>query len=211
MKKSAQILILIVLVGLLGACTPAATTTPQPNESIEQQIAVTATASDPVDPSAQTGYTLDSTYPDAASIRNQLAYGILVLDDTANEVTPEQSQALLPLWQAVLLLTNDSLTASEELTAVQDQIIGTLTQSQLQEIVGMKITNAVLSEYYASLGIIVPTPAPGVTPGAKKNMSEQDKLATRTANESAGLSSGNGQAARTVLIERVVDYLISNQ
>jgi hypothetical protein len=97
------------------------------------------------------------------------------------------------------------------LTAVQDQILQALTPVQIQTIVALKITNTELNTYYAKFGVSLPTPVPGVTkvPGSKANMSEADKLATRTAAEASGLPTGGGQAAKTLLFEKVIEYLTS--
>jgi hypothetical protein len=78
------------------------------------------------------------------------------LDGTTNAVTPEQAKTLIPLWQAIITLSGDSTTASEELTAVQDQIVATLTTQQLQSIAAMQITNTDLSAFYAEYGIVLP-------------------------------------------------------
>ena len=54
---------------------------------------------------------------------------------------------------AVITLSGDSTTASEELTAVQDQIVATLTTEQLQYIAALQITNAVPVGVIECLGI----------------------------------------------------------
>src|SRR3990172_2982293 len=83
---------------------------------------------------------LTTDYIDAASLRNQLAFGTLKLSDTANAITPEQAKQLLPLWQALLSLTGSDTTAEAELTALQDQVVQTMTSEQLQAIAAMQIT-----------------------------------------------------------------------
>jgi hypothetical protein len=152
---------------------------------------------------------IPTDYEDAANIRSQLAYGILKLDGTPNAITHEQAAALLPLWQAVLLFSNDATTASAEMTAVQDQIAQALTPEQFQAIVAMRITNTELNAYYAENGIMVSTPEPGMVPGSKKNMPEEDRQATRAALMAAGVEVGRGQASRTALIDKVIEYLQS--
>jgi hypothetical protein len=79
---------------------------------------------------------------------------------TPNAVTPGQANALIPFWQAVIALSGDSTTASEELSAVQDQIVTIPTLEQLQSIAAMQITNADLSAFYAEYGLVLPTPVP---------------------------------------------------
>ncbi len=61
-------------------------------------------------------------YPDALSVRNQLSLGTLRLEGTANAVTAAQATSLLPLWQALKTLSASSTSATEEVTAVQNQI-----------------------------------------------------------------------------------------
>lgn len=138
----------------------------------------------PVAPTSLASAYLSIEYNDATNIRSQLAYGTLKLADTPNAVTSEQAKTLIPLWQAVISLSGDTTTATEELTAVQDQITTTLTADQLQTIAGMQITNAGLNEFYAQYGITLPTPIPGVT-----------KVP------------GTGQAAKTLLFEKTIEYL----
>jgi hypothetical protein len=110
--------ILVVSASLLVACAPAA-----------------ETAS--VAPTSIAGEYLTTEYTDAANLRNQLAFGIVKLGDTPNAVTSDQAQTLIPLWQAIIALSGDTTTASEELTAVQDQIVATLTPEQLHSIAAM--------------------------------------------------------------------------
>ena len=144
-------------------------------------------------------------YSDAANIRSQLAYGTLKLTD----VTPEQAKILIPLWQAVVSLSGDTTTAAEELTAVQDQITAAMTESQLQAIAEMQITNAGLNVFYAEYGIVLPTPIPGVTkvPGSGSGKTEEEKAAAHAAAEASGQTTGTGQAAKTLLFEKTIEYL----
>jgi len=157
---------------------------------------------------------LSTDYTDAASLRNQLAYGTLKLEGAEYAVTAEQAKTLLPLWQAIVALSGDEVTAAEELTAVQNQITEAMTPAQLEAIAGMQISNADLNAFYAEHGIVFPTPVPGVTkvPGSGKNLSTEDKEATRAAAAALGTPVGTGssagQAARTLLFDTVVELLV---
>lgn len=184
------ITILLVSASLLFACSPAAETIPAAPTSIA-------------------GEYLTSEYTDAASLRNQLAFGIIQLDGTANAVSPEQAKTLVPFWQAVITLSGDTTTASEELTAVQDQIVTTLTPEQLQAIAAMNLTNADLSSFYAEYGVVLPTPEPGVTkvPGSGSGKTEEDKAAAQATAAALGQTTGTGQTAKTLLFEKTVEYL----
>ena len=137
----------------------------------------------------------------------------MLLDGSANAVSPEQATSLIPLWQAIVFLSGDEATADEELLAVQDQIVETLTEEQRQAIAEMKITNTVLNSFYAEYGIVLPTPIPGVTkvPGSGSGKTEDEKAATQAAAAAAGLEPGSnassGQAAKTLLFEKAIEYL----
>lgn len=193
MKKSMYRIALFTLLAVffIYACAPAAQTEAEPEAT---SLAATY---------------LNTEYSDAASLRNQLALGTLKLDGTANTVTPEQAKTLLPLWQAVISLSGDTTTASEELTAVQDQITAAMTADQMQAIAGMQITNAGLNTFYAEYGIVLPTPVPGVTkvPGSGSGKTEEEKAAAEATKTAAGETTGTGQAAKTLLFEKVIDYL----
>ena len=191
MKRFTSLVIFsLSLIFALAACAPAAETVPAAPTSIA-------------------GEYLTSDYADAASLRNQLAYGILQLDGTPNAVTPEQARTLIPLWQAVIALSGDETAASEELTAVQDQIVAVLTPEQLQAIAAMQLTNADLSAFYAEYGITVPTPIPGVTkvPGEGSGKTEEEKAAAQATAAASGQTTGTGQASRTFLFEKTIEYL----
>ena len=115
-------------------------------------------------PSAATGG-LTEDYNDALSVRNQLAYGTLKLEGSAETITAEQAAKLLPLWQALKTLSASSTSATEEVTAVQSQISAAMAPAQVSVIAGLKLTNAMLQAYYVEIGVsVASTPEPGVTP-----------------------------------------------
>jgi hypothetical protein len=183
--------ILILFVFAIVACAPAAETVPAAPTSIA-------------------GEYLTTDYTDAASLRNQLAFGIMQLDGTANAVMPEQAKTLIPFWQGIIALSGNTTTAPEELSAVQDQIVATLTPEQLQAIAALQITNAGLSVFYAEYGIVLPTPIPGVTkvPGSGSGKTEEEKAAAQATAAASGQSTGTGQSAKTLLFEKVIEYLM---
>lgn len=190
MKTTRTIILLIIAASLLFACAPAGDVAPAAPTSIAG------------------GY-LSIEYADAASLRNQLAFGIMELDGTPNAVSPEQAKTLIPLWQAIIALSGQTTTATEELTAVQDQIVTSLTPEQLQAIAAMRLTNADLNVFYAEYGISVPTPVPGVTkvPGSGSGKTEEEKAAAQATAAASGQTTGTGQAAKTFLFEKTIEYL----
>jgi hypothetical protein len=75
----------------------------------------------------------------------------------------------------------------------------------------MKITNAGLNEFYAQYGITLPTPVPGVTkvPGSGSGKTEEEKAAAQATAAALGQTTGTGQSAKTLLFEKMVEYLTS--
>ncbi len=192
MKRFTSLLILLLIfIIAIAACAPAPETAP---------VALTSIA----------GEYLTTDYADAANLRSQLAFGIMQLDGTPNAVTPEQATTLIPFWQAIVALSGDTTTATEELTAVQDQIVAALTSEQLQSIAAMQIANADLSVFYAEYGVVLPTPIPGVTkvPGSGSGKTEEEKAAAQATAAALGQTTGTGQSARTLLFEKVIEYLM---
>jgi len=189
MNKFLVLFSIMVIVLLASACAPSASTT--------------------TEPTSVAGAYLNTEYDDAANLRSQLAFGIIKLANTAVPVNQEQAQQLIPLWQGIIALSGDSTTASEELIAIQDQITQTLTVEQLNAIAEMKITNADLDAFYAEFGIVMPTPIPGVTkvPGSGSGKTEEEKAAAQATAAALGQTTGTGQSAKTLLFEKVIEYL----
>jgi hypothetical protein len=190
MKKFQALFSLMVIVLLVSACAP-------------------TTSSSSTEPTSVAGAYLNTEYDDAANLRSQLAFGIIKLADTAVPVNQEQAQQLIPLWQGIIALSGDSTTASEELIAIQDQITTTLTTEQLNAIAEMQITNADLDVFYAEFGIVMPTPIPGVTkvPGSGSGKTDEEKAAAQATAAALGQTTGTGQSAKTLLFEKVIEYL----
>lgn len=199
----------LTLALLLAAC--AAPTPVAPAGETAMPVAVVSSDSTPTPYAA--AY-LSTEYADAASLRNQLAFGVLKLEGTPNAVEPEQAKTLLPLWQAIVALSGSETTVEAELTAVQNQIVEAMTPEQLQAVAAMQITNADLNAFYAEHGVVFPTPVPGVTRtpgGGNSGLSQADKEATRAAAEALGTPVGAGgsigQAAKTLLFDTVIELL----
>lgn len=212
--KSLTALVLVTIFSLLlaacAATTPTAPAAPVADETQSPVVAAIEQTPTPLIAAA-----LSTEYSDAASLRNQLAYGTLQLKDTEVAVTPDQAKVLLPLWQAIVALSGNETTAAEELTAVQNQIVEAMTEAQLEAIAALQITNSDLNTFYAEYGIVFPTPVPGETKVSGKNsgLSQEDRQATKTAAEALGTPVGSGsstgQAARTLLFEKTIEYLMA--
>lgn len=203
--KKIIFIITIVSTLLLAACSSAA--------PVEENNTVQAT------PTSLMAGALNQDFEDAASLRTQLAYGTMNLQDSANQLSPEEAKTLLVLWQAILVLENNPDSADQEITAVQDQIINSMTKEQLDAIAAMQITNAGLTDFYAELGLVISTPSPDsieTTPsagtGKNSGLTTEEKEATKTAAEALGTpvgtnSGSSGAARKSVLTEAVIDFL----
>ena len=162
-------------------------------------------------PSAATGG-LTEDYNDALSVRNQLAYGTLKLEGSAEAITAEQAAKLLPLWQALKTLSASSTSATEEVTAVQNQISAAMAPAQVSAIAGLKLTNAMLQAYYVEIGVsVASTPEPGVTPqsGSFKDLPPEQREAAKATAQAQGtpVGSGSSSAKKDALLDNVIQLL----
>jgi len=227
MKKSFLGLVVLVVI-VLSACSGAAA--PASESGGAASLAPTSTPAAPggagqvptSTPEARSGATtleqvLPTDYSDALSARNQLALGTLRLEGTGNAVTTEQGQTLAFLWQALRALSDDSTSAPEEITAVQLQIVASMTPEQIEAIRAMALTNADLTEFYVEQGIEMSTPEPGVTPqgggGRNSGLSPEDREATRTAAEALGTpvgtgGGGTGSERQSILLDTLISLLL---
>ena len=157
--------------------------------------------------------TLTEDHEDALSLRNQLAFGTLQLEDTPNAVTAEQAVKLLPLWQTLKVLGESSTSAPEEMEAVQNLLMETLSPAQVASIAAWQLTNAGLQAYYVEIGVAeVRTPEPGVTPqsGSFKDLPQEQREAARATAEALGTPVGGGSGGnskRDALLENVIELL----
>lgn len=97
---------------------------------------------------------LRTDHADALAVTEQLALGLLRLEDTADAVTAEQAAQLLPWWTAVQGAT---LTTEAERLAVVRHIEDRLTAAQLAAIQGMQLTQADAQAWSQAQG----APGPG--------------------------------------------------
>jgi len=191
MKKWISLAVMLSLVVLLAACGDASS----PESDTVSVPAPELAAGTPEPQVAVSGGTLAEDYEDALSLRNQLAIGTLQLEDTPDAVTTEQAGKLLPLWQAIKVLSESSITVSEEMEAVQNQIMTTLEPAQIASIAALQLTNADLRAYYVEIGVSeVKTPEPGTTPQSSgmKDLSPEQREAARATAEALGTPVGGG-------------------
>lgn len=157
---------------------------------------------------------LSEDYDDALSTRNQLAFGTLKLETTAEAVTSAQAAQLLPLWQALNLLDASTTAAPEEVAAVQNQIVAAMTTAQIAAIAQMQLTNTQLQAYYVEIGVSEEkTPEPGVTPqsGSMRSVPTEQRASVRATAQALGTPVGAGNnssiARRSALLDKVIQLL----
>jgi hypothetical protein len=119
MKKPVFIIISLLLIFSLAACSSSA----QP-----------ASASQAGFDGSQGGA------PRELPLALKLALGTFKLDGTNYAVDSQEAQQLLPLWKAVLALSQSDTTAAEEMTALENQIQDTMTPNQIKAIDAMGLT-----------------------------------------------------------------------
>jgi hypothetical protein len=124
-------LVMVLIVALLAAGCSSGVAPSSPEESDSSAGISTQVESKPA---LATGI-LTTDYDDALSLRNQLALGTLRLEGDL-VVSPEQSEELLILWQALAALSVSATAAAEEINAVQNQIVNAMTEAQLEAIAG---------------------------------------------------------------------------
>ncbi len=201
MKKWMWLLIVSMLALTLAACGGTEATTDDAPVGVPTGI------------EAGTETTLSEDYADAASLRSQLALGTLRFEGTPQAVTVAQAATLLPLWQTLQALGASSTAAPEEVEAVLDQIVASLTEDQVAAIAALQLTNADLQTYYVEIGVSeLKTPEPGVTPqsGAFKDLPPEQREAARATAQALGTpvgSGGSGTSKSDVLLDNVIDLL----
>jgi hypothetical protein len=159
---------------------------------------------------------LDTSYDGALPASSQLALGIVQLDSTENEVTPEQAKVLLPLWE---LIQSGSLQSDAETNAVVKQVEATLEAEQLSAIADMMLTFEDLGTWMQERGIGFGGPqrggggqgpsgdltvderaamratrqaggGGGLGPGGFADMSEEERASMRATAEASGMTFG---------------------
>ena len=182
------LIVLLLLAFSLSACSGAATPAPALNNS-----------------DSYLSPNLDTSYEGALAVRNQLSLGTMELDGTPNAITPEQAATLLPLWQALLSTQSSGAAAQAEVSALLEQIEGSLQSEQLAVIRDMQLTQSDMQAWAAASGVTLGTG--GGVPGQGQGMSPEAR-ATRQAQEGrTPNSSAGGAGAATALLNAVIEYL----
>lgn len=196
-KMLGLILAAVLFSGTLTACGSTEVEPADPGAPVD-----TATAATAID--------LTDSYDDALTAKNQLLLGTLRLEETDQAITSEQAKELLLLWRALAALTASGTAAPEETEAVQNQIMENMTPEQISAVAAMELTNAALQEFYLEVGLTeVKTPEPGATPqsAGMKDLSQEDREATRIANGAEPSGSGSGSGKSSALMDMVIELM----
>ncbi len=126
--KTIKLIPIFILVLLLAACSSSATETSEAPSELGTGV---------------------RGYPP----QMQLSMGTFLLEVTDLAVTPEQAAELLPLWKAVLSLSESDTAAQAEIDALYDQIEETMTAEQVQAIAEMNPTQEDIAALMESLGL----------------------------------------------------------
>ena len=177
------------------------------NETVENTAVTTTTEETTVEEIAEVALTEDYS-EDALPIRNQLLVGTLNLEGSELAVTPEQAAELLILWQASVALSRSGTGAPEEVTAVINQIEGTMTPEQIAAISNMQLTREDIQLMAQELGLSMGSGdgegAGGANRGQGQNLSAEE-MATREVEREDRASNG----ATNALLDMIIELLTS--
>ncbi len=134
MKKMIVFITIMALGLLLAACGGTDSTTTASDATGNQASTTTV---------APEGTAVPQSFDPAnfqMPLQTTLLVGTFKLEETDLAVNTGQAAELLPLWQVLRSLYGSETAASEEITALIDQINETMTPEQLQQIEAMKLT-----------------------------------------------------------------------
>jgi len=149
MKKTMQVMILIVLVLMLAACGSSSAQLAENNlQSVDENIgSVSEQVSEPQ------GTWEPGSMQFEVPLQTLLILGTFKLEDTDQAIQAEQAKELLPLWQVLKNLLESETVAREEIDALVNQIAETMTAEQMQAIEAMQLTMQELGTLNSELGL----------------------------------------------------------
>ncbi len=208
-----SLILLLTLAACGGTAEDVSTDTAVVADTIDTAVSTTeddapaadvAEAKTETEMGTETAVALTEDYAeDALPIRTQLLIGTLKLEGADLAVTPEQASELLVLWQASSALSRSGTGATEEVTAILNQIEGAMTPQQITAIAEMQLTRENIQTMAQELGISSGgdgTGPGGANRGQGQNMTEEEKAA-REAERVERASNGASNALLDMLIE----------
>ena len=174
-------------------------------EGVETAVPVVEVSEETAVPETTNVVLTEDYAEDALPIRTQLLLGTMKLEDTDLAVTPEQAAELVTLWQASAALSRSGTGATEEVTAVLNQIQGAMTPAQISAIAGMKLTREDIQTMAQELGVSSGGDGTGQgNRGQGQNLTEAER-ATRQAERAESSSNGVSDVLLEMLIEMLVN------
>ncbi|BCY18538.1 MAG: hypothetical protein GYA12_15630 [Chloroflexi bacterium] len=154
MKKNIIISLILILAGVLAACTAIYGQTAPDSGSTEGQPPSGAPAGGPIgmpgkSPAGGSSTAQAQTLP----VESVVGIGIIKLEGTDNAIDAETAADLLPLFKALKALSNNSNTSVAEIKALNTQIKNTLKANQLAAIENLKITSADVTKLLQENGL----------------------------------------------------------
>ncbi|KAF0106747.1 MAG: hypothetical protein FD146_2339 [Anaerolineaceae bacterium] len=155
---------------------------------------------------------LPADYDDALSARNQLALGIIELNQTDLAPASGQAQALLPLWQALRGTQQSGGAAQAETNALLAQIEAAMLPEQLQAIAEMQLTFTDMQDWASANGITLGNSGgmsggSGSTPGQGQGMSPEARATKQAEQGITSSDGGSGSNLSSALIDAVIALL----
>ena len=145
MKKTIIISLVLILAGVLVACT-----------AISGQGGAPAGGPGGQPPSGAPGQAPSGNSTEQAQtmpVESIVGIGIIKLEETDDAIDTETAETLLPLFKALKTLSTNSNTSVAEMTALNRQIKNTLTADQLTAIESLKITSVDVNKLLKENGL----------------------------------------------------------
>ncbi len=174
---------------------------------------------------------LSENYDNALPIQLQLSVGTFKLEGSDLAVDAAQAAELLPLWQVLNGMNENGTAAQEEVDALVNQIVETMTAEQINAISAMQLTREDMSAVVQEYGLMDNltggmTPPEGFTPGMGRNSGvpglsgggpgadsgmSPEQIATAQAERQASGEAGNMMNSRIagVLADGLIELLQS--
>lgn len=151
---------------------------------------------------------LDTSYENALSIRLQLTLGSLKLTETNTPLSAEQSQVMLPLWQALINMNQTGNSAQAEVNAILQQIEAAFSPEQLASIREMRLVSSDIQTWASANGVTMGNGSGqvGSGQGGGSGMTAEERIARQAAEGvTSGSNSGNGVS--TAMLNALINYL----
>jgi hypothetical protein len=140
MKKSIVITLILILAGVLVACTAITGQNGAPSGAPSGAPGEVPSGGAPGGAPGQAPSGSSTAQVQALPVDTVVGIGIIKLESTDNAIDSETAANLLPLFKALKALSTNSNTSVAEISALNRQIKNTLTADQLKAIENLKIT-----------------------------------------------------------------------